>query len=112
VAALGFEHFVVIRSAQAPAASAGGAGLQRLADLVLAQLRLMTPQALQPVRTRQVAALAAVVARALPASPPGTRVMAPEQVWQAAQAGDAGGFVRAWLAGAPLPVLGVPRRRL
>lgn len=111
VTALGFEHFVVIRSAQAPAASTGGAGLQRLADLVLAQLRLMTPQALQPVRTRQVAALAAAVARALPASPPGTRVMAPEQVWQAAQ-GEVGTFVDAWLRGTALPVMLAGRIRL
>lgn len=110
VAALGFEHFVVIRSAQAPAASRS-AGLQRLADGVLAQLRLMTPQALQPARARKVAALTAAVARALPASPPGTRVMAPEQVWQAAQ-GDVDSFVEAWLAGMPMAPRPAGRIRL
>ncbi len=107
VAALGFEHLVFMRSAQAPSADAGSAGLQRLADLVLAQLRLMTPQALQPARAQKVAALAVALARALPASPPGTRVLAPEQVWQAAQHADADAFVAAWLAPGPPDV---PRR--
>lgn len=112
VAALGFRHVVFVRSAQAPSDVRAGRGLQRLADLVLAQLRLMTPQMLQPVRARKVAQLVAALARLLPASPPGTRVMAPEVVWQAAQTGDPEALVRAWLAGEALPQLHLHRMRM
>lgn len=112
VAALGFEHVVFVRSAQAPLDDASASGLQRLADLVLAQLRLMTPQALQPARAKKVAALAVALARALPGSSPGTRVMAPERVWHAAQLPDAETFARAWLAGEALPTIERARLRL
>jgi hypothetical protein len=112
VAALGFEHIVFMRSAQAPGDESGSAGLQRLADLVLAQLRLMTPPALQPARAKKVAQLAVALARALPGSAPGTRVMAPEQVWHAAQVPDADAFARAWLAGVALPPVAQGRMRL
>ena len=102
VAALGFDHVVFVRPAQAPA-SGTGAGLQRLADLVLAQLRLMTPQQLQPVRAKKVAGLVVALAQQLSGSAPGTRVLAPELVWQAAQRTDPETLVHAWLAGAALP---------
>lgn len=103
VAALGLRHLVFVRSAQAPSDVPAASGLQRLADLVLAQLRLMTPQALQPVRAKKVAQLVAALARHLPASAPGTRVMAPEVVWQAAQEVDPEPLVQRWLAGEALP---------
>lgn len=103
VAALGFEHLVILRSAQAPADGPASGGWQRLADAVLAQLRVMTPQAQQPVRAAKVARLAVALARALPASAPGTRVMPPEVVWLAAQQRDAQPLVQAWLDGEPLP---------
>jgi hypothetical protein len=112
VAAIGFDHVVFVRSAQAPGDAAPGAGLQRLADLVLAQLRLMTPQALQPARAKKVAALTAALARALPGSTAGTRVLGPEQVWHAAQLPQADAFVRAWLAGDTLPPIARPRMRM
>ncbi|MCW5664663.1 MAG: hypothetical protein KIT35_12575 [Piscinibacter sp.] len=110
VAGLGFEHVVLLRAAQPPGASTGR-GLQRVADLVLAQLRLMTPQAQQPVRARKLAQLAAALAAALPEAPPGTRVMAPEIVWQAAQLDDPAPLVRSFLHGQALPEaqLRVPR---
>ncbi|MBX3606601.1 MAG: hypothetical protein KF788_15085, partial [Piscinibacter sp.] len=110
VAALGFERVVFMRSAQPPA-GATSRGLQRLADLVLAQLRLMTPQPWQPVRARKVAQLAAALARLLPDAPAGTRVLAPELVWQAAQGEDTLAFAGAWLRGEALPdaALKVPR---
>jgi len=111
VASLGFEHVVLVRTAQRPE-HLKRPGLQRLADLVLAQLRLMVPQRDQPVRPVKVAALVAALARALPASPAGTRVMAPEWVWQAAQGGDLAALVSAWLGGAPLPATALPRTRL
>lgn len=111
VAALGFSHVTLVRSAQRPADSASH-GLQRLADLVLAQLRLMVPQREQPVRPVKVAQLVAALARALPASAAGTRVMSPEWVWQAAQGADLHALVQAWLDGAPLPPAGAPRIRM
>jgi hypothetical protein len=111
VAALGFEHLAILRSAQPPGESTGR-GLQRLADLVLAQLRLMTPQPQQPLRARKVAQVAVEVARRLAASPPGTRVMAPERVWQAAQQRDPGSFVQAWLEGRALPEISVTPPRM
>lgn len=112
VAALGLRHVVFVRSAQAPSDVRAGSALQRLADLVLAQLRLMTPQRLQPVRAKKVAQLVAALARGLPPSPPGTRVMAPEVVWQAAQEADPQPLVQAWLAGEPLPAVHLRRLRL
>jgi len=111
VASLGFTHVALVRSAQRPADSASR-GLQRLADLVLAQLRLMVPQREQPVRAAQVAALVCALARQLIGSPPGTRVMAPEWVWQAAQGGDVDALVRAWLDGQVLPPGSAPRQRM
>jgi hypothetical protein len=112
VAALGFRHVVFVRSAQAPSDVRAGSALQRLADLVLAQLRLMTPQMLQPVRAKKVAQLVAALARGLAASPPGTRVMSPEVVWQAAQRADPEALVTAWLAGQALPAPHILRVRM
>ncbi len=111
VAALGFEHVAFVRTAQRPD-EARSAGLQRLADAVLAQLRVMVPQREQPVRAAKVAALVAALARALPASPSGTRVMAPEWVWQAAQDADLPALVEDWLAGRPLAASALPRQRM
>ncbi len=104
VAALGFEHLSILRSARPPAAI-DSRGLQRVADMVLAQLRMMTPQHQQPLRARKVAQIAVEVARQLEGAPPGTRVLAPERVWQAAQLRDPRAFVRGWLAGEALPEL-------
>jgi hypothetical protein len=111
VAALGFSHVAMVRCAQPPAATTGR-GLQRVADLVLAQLRLMVPQREQPVRAAQVARLVDSLARQLGASAPGTRVMAPEWVWQAAQGGDVDTLVHDWLGGTQLPRAMLARRRM
>jgi hypothetical protein len=107
VAAMDFAHLVIVRSAQPPGENPGGRGLQRVADLVLAQLRFMTPQQQQPVRARKVAQLAVSLALQLGASPPSTRVMPPELVWQAAQSSEPDALVRAWLAGGALPEVDV-----
>lgn len=112
VAALGFEHVVFVRPADTAARRSGQPLPQRLADAVLAQLRLMLPSSQQPVRTRQVASFVAELADLLPASPAGTRVASPELVWQAAQAGNMRSIVDAWLAGRELPPLHAPRRRM
>jgi hypothetical protein len=48
----------------------------------------------------------------LPLSALGTRVAAPDLVWQAAQHADAGALVSAWLAGVALPAPSARRMRL
>lgn len=104
VAALGFESVVFVRAGERSAVARAADWPQRLADGVLRQLRLMVPQTLQPVRTARLALIAgAVAARQAERRLAGTRVMPPELVWQAAQAGDPGAFVAAWLDGAALP---------
>ncbi len=112
VVEIGFEHIVFVRSARAPVGVRSKAWLQRLADGVLAQLRVMTPQPDQPVRSNKVAQFVSELALQLPHSAPGTRVAAPELVWQAAQHADAGALVHAWLAGVALPAPTARRMRL
>jgi hypothetical protein len=112
VAAMGFEHVVIVRSAEPPAERITSRGLQRVADMVLAQLRFMTPQQQQPVRARKVAALAAALAHQLRGSAPGTRVLPPEVVWHAAQLREPHGLVQAWLAGEALPAIGIKVPRM
>ena len=102
VSALGFEQLLFVRSAQAPAAPRGAGFGQRLAHGLLAQLRVMVPQPDQPVRAAKVARFVAELAQRLADAPPGTRVVPPEVVWQAAQPGDVGALAQAWLAGRPL----------
>ena len=102
VASLGFTRVAILRAAR-PAPGAASRGLQRLADTLLEQLRLMLPQHRQPVRADHVARVAVAVARELGRAAPGTRVLAPERVWQAAQLDDPTAWVRAWLAGQELP---------
>lgn len=86
VAALGFTHLVFVRAAQnASAPEPGRAGLQAFAAWWLSQLSWMVPTREQPVRAVRLAYVAAQLARQLPDSPPGTRVLPPELVWQAAQ---------------------------
>jgi hypothetical protein len=101
VAALAFEHVVFVRSAQPPSSVGHSerSWLQRLAHGVLSQLHWMIPQQEQPVRAARLAQVIALIARRLPDAPPGTRVMAPELVWQAAHADDLALPVGAWLSG-------------
>jgi len=112
VVALGFEHVVFVRSARAPVGARSNLWLQRVADGVLAQLRMMTPQPDQPVRSNKVAQFVGELALQLPHSAAGTRVAPPELVWQAAQHADAGALVRAWLEGVALPAPSARRMRL
>lgn len=111
VAALDFDHVLFMRPARPPDAPAGRGAMQRLANGVLGQLRLMVPQQQQPVRAVRVAQFAVRLAEALPAAPPGTRVLPAEVVWQAAQQRDPAPLARAWLRGEALPELVAPRRR-
>jgi len=112
VVELGFEHVVFVRSARAAIGVRSDLWLQRVADGVLAQLRLMTPQPDQPVRSNKVARFVGELALRLPHSAPGTRVAAPELLWQSAQHADPGPLVQAWLAGEALPAPSARRMRL
>ena len=112
VVELGFDHVVFVRSASAPNGVRSDLWLQRVADGMLAQLRLMTPQADQPVRSNKVAQFVSELALQLPHSAPGTRVAAPELVWLAAQHAEPGALVRAWLAGETLPEPSAKRVRM
>ncbi|MBX3621553.1 MAG: hypothetical protein KF891_16400 [Rhizobacter sp.] len=102
VARLGFEHLVVMRSAQVPPHLRHPHPAQRLAHWMLSQLQMMVPQRERPVRALKVAQFAARLAACLPLASPGTRVVPPEVVWDAAQARDAGAAAEAWL-NAPSP---------
>jgi nucleoside-diphosphate-sugar epimerase len=103
VATLGFEHLVFMRSAQAPGEASHSHPGQRLAHWMLSQLQMMVPQRERPVRASKVAEFAAQLAAQLSASPPGTRVVPPEVVWEAAQTVDTGALAGRWLSGQPLP---------
>ncbi|MBX3635884.1 MAG: hypothetical protein KF683_10940 [Rubrivivax sp.] len=104
VAALGFEQLVFLRAGQAAAVDGPRRWLQRVADAWLTQLRWMVPQREQPLRAAVLARCVVALARALPAAPPGTRVLAPELLWQATQPGvDTEAVLAAWLHGAALP---------
>jgi len=103
VATLGFEHLVFMRSAQAPGQVRHAHLAQRLAHWMLSQMQMMVPQRERPVRAIKVAQFAAQLAAQLPASPPGTRVVPPELVWEAAQAASVSQLAARWLSGQPLP---------
>lgn len=111
VAALDFEHILFVRSPQVPSAVVDVGKLQRVAHWVLGQLQLMVPQREQPVRAVKLGAFAVQLARQLPGSPPGTRVVPPEVVWQASQVDEAE-VARAWLQGDALPDVGAARMRM
>jgi hypothetical protein len=112
VAALGFEHLVFIRSAQAASSQRDDSALQRLAHWVLAQLQLMIPQRDKPVRPAKIAQFAAQLAAELPHAPHGTRVVPPEIVWEAAQARDVQALARDWLVGRHTPETTPERMRM
>jgi len=114
VAALGFDHLVFLRMAQARAlgAAEGTTLPQRLAGWMLHQLHWMIPTSEQPVRAQTVARVVAQLLVALPAAPAGTRVMPHELLWLAAQGHEPQALLQAWLAGQPLPRGTVARPRL
>jgi hypothetical protein len=107
VAALDFAHLVFMRMAQAGGAGgAPGSAPQRLAGWMLSQLSWMVPQRQQPVGAATVARVAVELARQLPQSAPGTRVLPPDWLWHAAQAPDSTALatlLQAWLQGRALP---------
>ena len=112
VSMLGFEHLVFVRSAQAPSDERAARWMERLANGLLAQLRIMVASSNQPVRARKVAQFVAELAARLPTSAPGTRVVPPELVWHAAQLRDPAALVHAWLNGGELPAVNPTPMRL
>jgi hypothetical protein len=90
VAALGFEHLVFVRAAQASVGAAAGGALRRLAGWWLQQLQGMVPAPEQPLRTPLLAARLVLLALRLPRAPPGTRVLTPPQLPSAAADGEVG----------------------
>jgi hypothetical protein len=80
--AMGFEHLVILRAARPAGTAPAAQALQRLAQLWLDQLRWMVPTRQQPLRPAALARCVAELVMALPRTPPGTRVVAPEMLWQ------------------------------
>ncbi len=104
VAALGFERVLFLRAARVLRGDAAGGWLPRLAAWWLGQLHWMVPQRQQPLRAAQLGRCVALLARLLPAAPPGTRVLPTEPLWLAVQPGvDTEAALQAWLHGQPLP---------
>ncbi|MBI5255211.1 MAG: hypothetical protein HY855_01825 [Burkholderiales bacterium] len=112
IAALGFEHFVVVRPARAEAgarpttdARLGWAArwLTGLSRALLSQLHWMVPQRDQPLRATQVAAFVVALAAELPHAPPGTRVVPPELLFDWAQPAGGAPLMQAWLHGTAHP---------
>lgn len=98
VAALGFEQLVFVRAAQDVLAAGGGSPLERFVSWWLSQLRWMVPQREQALRAPVLARAVVRLAARLAAAPPGTRVVPPELLWQAAQPGaDAAALFDRWL---------------
>lgn len=94
VGALGFEQLVFVRAAQEATGPAERGLVARFVRWWFSQLRWMVPQQQQPVRAVTLARWVAALLRALPAAAAGTRVLAPDRLWQLAQAGVAGGGMR------------------
>jgi hypothetical protein len=97
VAALAFDHLLLVRPAHADPRVRADKAAQRLADWVLSQLHYMVPQRDKPVRAAKVARFVAALAARLPQATAGTRVVPPEAVWEAAQAPDVDAFAAQWL---------------
>jgi hypothetical protein len=104
VAALGFEHLLLLKPSQDLAAARAGSLLERFAQWWLAQLRWMVPQREQPLRALVLARLAVMLARGLPWAAPGTHVVPQSLLWQLVHDADGGeARWRAWLAAPAAP---------
>ncbi|MBL8347570.1 MAG: hypothetical protein JNN03_19195 [Rubrivivax sp.] len=99
VAALGFEHLLLLKPSQDLAVARTGSLLERFTRWWLAQLRWMIPQREQPLRAVVLARLAVMLARVLPSAPSGTQVVPQSLLWQLVHDADGGeARSRAWLA--------------
>ena len=111
VAALGFEQLLFLRAAQAGGGSVAPGWVRRFAAGWMSQMSWMVPQREQPLRTQRLAELVVQLCWRLAEAPPGTRVLPPELLWQAAQGEWPGALLADWLAGLPLPAPQAPRQR-
>lgn len=102
VAALDWQHFVLVRPTRDAVRAGVGERLDGLAHWLLSQLRFMVPQGERPLRSAEVAGFVGEVVRALPQAPAGTRVAAAPLLWRYSQADDGAAVVRAWLRGEAL----------
>jgi hypothetical protein len=101
VAALGFDRFLLLRSAQKPVDARPARVPERVAAWMLSVFKFMVPPSEQPVRATKVAELLDV---ALRSAPPGIHIAAPELVWRASQ-GDVRDVAAQWFHGAPAKVV-------
>lgn len=99
VAAMGFDTVLFVRSARAPVRRGVAHPLQRLAGAMLGVLHHLVPARQKPVSAARVARFAEAL---LAQAPPGLHVVAPEQVWAAAQ-GDVNAALAHWQSGVPVP---------
>lgn len=81
VAALGFEHLVLLRAAQDGSGAAPTGALPRFAAWWLSQLKWMVPQRQQPLRAVTLARCVVQLVRLLPLAAGGSRVIDPETLW-------------------------------
>jgi hypothetical protein len=102
VAALDWQHFVLIRPTRDAVRDSAAQRLQNLAHWLLAQLQFMVPQRERPLRSGEVADFVDDVLRQLPGAPAGTRVAVAQVLWLYGQAKEPETVVRAWLRGEPL----------
>lgn len=112
MAGLGFDHLVFMRPAQAPVMDGDRHPGHRLARWMLSQLQMMVPAQDKPVRAAKVAQFAVQIAAQLPHSPPGTRVLPSNMVWEAAQRTDLAALAADWLAGRAVAPSAPPVPRL
>lgn len=95
VAALGFDRFLLLRSAQKPAEVKAARLPERVAAWMLSVFKFMVPPSEQPVRAAKVAEL---LDTALRSAPPGIHIAPPELMWRASQ-GAIRDVVAQWLHG-------------
>jgi hypothetical protein len=103
LAALGFEHLLILRPAQVAAAvaAAGEGRLQRFAAWWLSQMRWMVPEGERALRAVKLAELVVELAALLDETPGGTRIVPPELlVRAAAPQTEAAQVLRQWLGAA------------
>jgi hypothetical protein len=106
VAALGFEHVVLVRAARpSEAVAQKQSRLQAAAAWWLSQMRYMIAQQDQPLRAVVLARCVMELLRLLPHAPAGTRVLAPHTLWAMTQHADGLPHLpvalHAWLHGWP-----------
>jgi hypothetical protein len=95
---VGFARLLIIRPALASQKVHTTHALDAIAHWMLSQLRFMIPEQERPVRAIKLATFTEAALHAwLRSGKQGTKVVAPEVLWQAAAASNMSSFVQAWL---------------